>query len=505
MNAQRLLELIDAWRDSALTEDQATELNQLLRDSDEARRTFAAEADMHGQLHCAIAEEAVENVVHRSTPQVSQSQSKRTAWSRMAIALSAFAAGLVVVAIPLWPGDAVKAQTALDPSIRVAEVRHINYIAAANDIDGADNAGFVVKSTAGNSSTKVIAVGSRLGPGIYQLKHGFVELDFFGGAVLALQAPAEIELRSQREARLLAGRVTVEASESGEPFLLHTPAGDVVDIGTRYGVFVDPDGGMEAHVFEGLVDIRPVSAAGAVQRIAADSAMRFSPAGASELLSPDETTFPQPSQDVDDILIQPGFEPGTDLQRGDRAEPGLWQGDVCRIVGQQQTVKPYSGTGMLLFQSTGHNTEGGKTTQASQLSQWIDLSPWRNVIAAGRVQAKITARFNRVSGDAETDSQFSVELESFEAAPDEAQHLRNSRRLARSRTSHQLLSDSNPESWEKIEAVLTLPANSRCIQVTILAFENVVNDDNANAEFDGHFADDLHFQLQIDPVSGQLE
>ena len=123
----------------------------------------------------------------------------------------------------------------------------------------------------------------------------------------------------------------------------------------------------------------------------------------------------------------------------------------------------------------------------------------------GRVQAKLTARFNRVAGDAETDSQFSIQLESFEVGSDEAQHLLKSGRLARSRTGHQLLSDSEPASWEKLEAVLTLPANSRCINVMILAFENVVNDDEVNEEFDGHFADDLHFHLLIEPASGETK
>lgn len=66
-----------------------------------------------------------------------------------------------------------------------------------------------------------------------------------------------------------------------------------------------------------------------------------------------------------------------------------------------------------------------------------------------------------------------------------------------------MLSDGDPTSWERLEAVLTLPKNSRCINVMILAFENVVNDSEANKEFDGHFADDLHFQLQIEPASSE--
>ena len=54
MNAERLHSLIDAWRDDALTHEQANELSQLLRESEEARRVFRAEAEMHGLLHCAV-------------------------------------------------------------------------------------------------------------------------------------------------------------------------------------------------------------------------------------------------------------------------------------------------------------------------------------------------------------------------------------------------------------------------------------------------------------------
>ena len=484
MNKERLDELIDAWRDNDLSDEQTEVLNGLLRASEDARRTFAAEARMHGLLHCALAEEVVERVAAGPTFDPTPAVQSRERWSGIAIALSGIATG-VVIAVAAWQrGGSSAAPAELDPSVRVAEIRY------AEDADFA---------AAAQSPDNAIVVGSRLGPGVYQLKQGFVELNFFGGAVVALQAPAEIELRSQREARLLKGRLTVEAGESEESFLLRTPTGEVVDIGTRYGVFVDAEGVTETHVFEGLVDVRPVSSNASIQRIEANSAMRISPAGKQESLPIDATTFPQPSRQVGEVLRHASFESDTDLRIGTDSESGVWSGDVCRIVREHKSVKPYAGDGMLLFQSTGRDTENGAATRASQLSQWVDLTPWRDAIADSRVQAKLTARFNRVAGDADTDSQFSLQLESFEVGSDEAQ------RLARSRTSHQLLSDSDPASWEKLEAVLTLPANSRCINVMILAFENVVNDDEVNEEFDGHFADDLHFHLLIEPASGETK
>ena len=484
MNKERLDELIDAWRDNDLSDEHAEELNSLLRESEDARRTFAADARMHGLLHCAVAQEAVERVAAGPIP-----DQPRTPWTGIAIALCGLAAGIVVAMVAWQRGGSVSSAKP-DPSIRVAELRY------------AEDADF---TTARQSPDRAVVAGSRLGPGVYLLKQGFVELNFYGGATVALQAPAEIELRSQREARLLSGRLTVEAGDSERSFLLHTPAGEVVDIGTRYGVYVDGAGVTETHVFEGLVDVRPVSSNASVQRIEANSAMRISPAGKQESLLMDATTFPQPSRQIGEVLRHSGFESGTKLRIGADSQTGVWFGDVCQIVREHGKVRPYTGDGMLLFQSTGQDTQDGSETRASQLSQWIDLSPWRDAIADGRVQAKLTARFNRVAGDADTDSQFSIQLESFEVAPNKALELMKSKRLARSRTSHQLLSDSDPASWEKLEAVLTLPANSRCINAMILAFENVVNDGGDNEEFDGHFADDLHFQLLIEPASGETK
>ena len=55
MKTQQLQTLIDAWRDDCLKDEQAFELNQLLRESKEARQFFQAESQLHGMLHCAVA------------------------------------------------------------------------------------------------------------------------------------------------------------------------------------------------------------------------------------------------------------------------------------------------------------------------------------------------------------------------------------------------------------------------------------------------------------------
>jgi hypothetical protein len=94
MRMNRLDELTDAWRDGALSEDQAAELSRLLRESDEARQTFRDEARLHGMLHAAAAASAVDELSIASA-----SSRARFGESRYRFAQRSFAATLVGVLI----------------------------------------------------------------------------------------------------------------------------------------------------------------------------------------------------------------------------------------------------------------------------------------------------------------------------------------------------------------------------------------------------------------------
>lgn len=81
MNRQRLEALTDAWRESSLTEAQAAELNQTLRVSEEARRFFRAEAELHGLLHCAVMAATVAETSAQFSPQVTAGRNAASSWS----------------------------------------------------------------------------------------------------------------------------------------------------------------------------------------------------------------------------------------------------------------------------------------------------------------------------------------------------------------------------------------------------------------------------------------
>ena len=100
------------------------------------------------------------------------------------------------------------------------------------------------------------------------------------------------------------------------------------------------------------------------------------------------------------------------------------------------------------------------------------------------------AWFNRVAGDAQTDSDFLVILRAFSGTPG-AETL-----LADSADAFRLVSDADPATWEQLTAEMALPPGTEFLQVFLTAVENVSNDASL-PEFDGHFADEASVSLRL--------
>ena len=100
---------------------------------------------------------------------------------------------------------------------------------------------------------------NRLSPGLLELKSGVAVIEFDGGARLALQGPAALELIDPKSARLQHGEASVRCEEGLYSFSLLTPTSVVVDIGTEFGVSVEEDGASEIHVLDGEVEVTEVA------------------------------------------------------------------------------------------------------------------------------------------------------------------------------------------------------------------------------------------------------
>ncbi len=100
---------------------------------------------------------------------------------------------------------------------------------------------------------------ARLPMGEYELQEGLLHLQFGGGVMVYLEAPARFDAVSDSRVVLHSGRLSATVPPAGIGFTVETPEAKVVDFGTEFSVDVE-GGASEVHVFDGLVRVHPGAA-----------------------------------------------------------------------------------------------------------------------------------------------------------------------------------------------------------------------------------------------------
>lgn len=91
-----------------------------------------------------------------------------------------------------------------------------------------------------------------------ELAAGLVELTTPRGGRIVIEAPAMFRFESPQRLHVTRGRLTADIPATARGFTVVTPAGEAIDLGTRFGVDVPPTGDAEVHVFSGEVVARGV-------------------------------------------------------------------------------------------------------------------------------------------------------------------------------------------------------------------------------------------------------
>jgi hypothetical protein len=207
--------LVQRYLDGTISAAEMSELSARLNADAEARRAFAEELNLDSALAAVAAgwaadmpESRVESVIPHSRRAIP------AAVRRLAIAASIL---LVISGGWWWQTHRTTATVA-----KVAGV-------------------------------KEFAAGTALGKELRQIDAGSVELLTARGARIVIEAPAEFRFESAQRLRMIRGRLSAEVPPAAKGFTVITPAGDAVDLGTRFGVDVPPSGAAEIHVFDGQV------------------------------------------------------------------------------------------------------------------------------------------------------------------------------------------------------------------------------------------------------------
>jgi hypothetical protein len=198
----------------------------------------------------------------------------------------------------------------------------------------------------------------------------------------------------------------------------------------------------------------------------------------------------------ENLLVNGSFETMELISGGWPSTYGDWSGDHSYINAQYGNVWPFQGSRLMQF--VGTNAFGCGGGAESQVYQIVDVSAFADDIAANKATTSASAYFNRVAGDAETDTEFAVDIRAFEGDPGSFPTLQDMGGMHLAEASVSIITDGDPATWQQCLTQLVLPPNTDYVVVGIHALENVYNDIEW-PELDGHFADAALLVMVIEP------
>ncbi len=170
-------------------------------------------------------------------------------------------------------------------------------------------------------------VGDALSTGKFNIQSGLAQIEFFCGATLVIEGPAEFELKSASLARVFSGRMRAQVPPAARGFSLEVNDMKVVDLGTEFGVSVS-GGVADIQVFDGEVEL--ILPAAGKRLITSGKSIRQNASGEFE---PGQVT---PDQFVDIAAIKSR----SDGRREERFK--VWQSHSDLLSGDPRLVAYYS-------------------------------------------------------------------------------------------------------------------------------------------------------------------
>ena len=101
-------------------------------------------------------------------------------------------------------------------------------------------------------------VGQTIPPSSMAWDAGLLQLEFYSGAAVVVEGPAEIEILDESRVVCRRGRLRAHVPELARGFVVLSPSVELVDLGTEFGLDVSDDGAAEVHVFDGKVELYDV-------------------------------------------------------------------------------------------------------------------------------------------------------------------------------------------------------------------------------------------------------
>lgn len=231
-------DFIDRVLEGEVSEEEAAKFQKWLKEPANLRR-FALRGELHSQLRRSLRRRSIQSTVLEASEDASTPPGHLPPVVRTRKMLLLSVAGFVTAACIL---------TAL-VGLRHEENRSPNH-------------GDPVAATIVSNVSGLLVRGDQhwddiyLSVGKYELQKGLLHLQFGGGVMVYVEAPARFDAVSHSRVVLHSGRLSARVPPEGIGFTVETPEAEVVDFGTEFSVDVE-GGASEVHVFDGLVRVNP--------------------------------------------------------------------------------------------------------------------------------------------------------------------------------------------------------------------------------------------------------
>jgi len=231
-------DFIDRVLEGEVSEEEAAAFQQWLKVLANLQR-FALRGELHSQLRRSLRRRHIQSSVLEASQDDSVSSANPTSVIRSRPMLLLSVAGFVTAACIL---------------IALVGLRH--------EGNRAPNRGDPMAATIVSNVSGLLVRGDQhwddiyLSVGKYELQKGLLHLQFDGGVMVYVEAPARFDAVSNSRVVLHSGRLSARVPPEGIGFTVETPEAEVIDFGTEFSVDVE-GGASEVHVFDGLVRVNP--------------------------------------------------------------------------------------------------------------------------------------------------------------------------------------------------------------------------------------------------------
>jgi hypothetical protein len=239
--------LLDALCEESITAEQLARLEELVLAHPEAEAYYVRFMSFFADLSRAV---AVAPVPIPTAPASPAAQRPRRSRRRRALswgvgALAALTAALLL-AVGLWPRPPEPIASHLPPPT-TEPIDETVAVVLQTHLAEWEEAGQPTRP------------GAPLRPGRLVLKSGSAQIEFYSGATVVLQGPAEFRLVSRTEAYCARGKLRATVPPQAQGFTMGCPGANLVDRGTEFGLDVGR-AKTEVHVFRGRVELYDPSA-----------------------------------------------------------------------------------------------------------------------------------------------------------------------------------------------------------------------------------------------------